>query len=144
MTAVIMERVLPAPVETVFAFITKPENLVKWWGPEGMTCPDKDLDFSEVGRRWYSVMMNAQGQRFKVSGEVKEVKAPNLVAFTWGWHDDNDARGHESHVSLEVADAGDGKTRLTMTHEDLPDAESRENHSMGWTSTFVKLERAFA
>ena len=139
----VIERVLAAPVERVFDFITQRDNLLKWWGPEGMTVPEETLDFTSTGP-WHSVMMSAEGNRFKVSGEVTEVKAPNLVAFTWGWHDENDARGHESHVRLEVSSNGDGQTKLVLRHSDLADDESAKNHEMGWTSSLAKLERAFA
>lgn len=138
----VLEREFEAPVETVFDFVTRKENLLKWWGPEGLTVPEETLDFTRPGP-WHSVMVNADGQRFKVSGEVREVKAPNLVAFTWGWHDETDARGHESTVTFEVSDAGDGKTKFTLTHEGLADDESATNHEGGWTSSLRKLERLF-
>ena len=139
----VIERILSAPVEKVFEFITQRDNLLKWWGPEGMTVPEETLDFRRTGS-WHSVMMSAEGNRFKVSGEVTEVKAPNLVAFTWGWHDEDDARGHESHVRLEVSAHGEGKTKLVLRHSELADDESAQNHEMGWTSSLKKLERAFA
>ena len=138
----VLEREFEAPVETVFDFVTRKENLLKWWGPEGLTVPEETLDFTRPGP-CHSVMVNADGQRFKVSGEVREVKAPNLVAFTWGWHDETDARGHESTVTFEVSDAGGGKTKFTLTHEGLADEESATNHEGGWTSSLRKLERLF-
>ena len=143
MTVLTLERTLPAPQQTVFEFISMHENLLKWWGPEGMHVPEGDLDFTETGG-WYSVMQNAEGARFKVSGQVTKVSPPDLVAFTWGWHDENDERGHESHVTITVADAGNGQTKLTLRHQDLADEESAANHNMGWTSSLHKLESIFA
>ena len=142
MTELVIERILPAPVQQVFDFITQRDNLLKWWGPEGMSLPDDNLDFTKLGP-WHSVMMNAEGKRFKVSGQVTKVNPPNLVAFTWGWHNEEDKRQNESHVMLKVEEAEEGKARLLLTHTDLPDEESRENHKMGWTSSLRKLERHF-
>lgn len=143
MTDLVLERIFAAPIDTVFDYISKEENLLKWWGPEGMHVPEGNLEFSRKGT-WYSVMQNAEGKRFKVSGQVTKVSPPNLVAFTWGWHDEEDARGHESHVMIELEGAGEGQTRLTLAHRDLADDESAANHNMGWTSSLRKLEVIFA
>jgi uncharacterized protein YndB with AHSA1/START domain len=105
--------------------------------------PEDELDFSATGP-WHSVMMNAEGKRFKVSGQVTKVKAPNLVAFTWGWHDETDARGHESHVMIEISETDNGQSKLVLSHQDLVDEESKTNHNMGWTSSLRKLERLLA
>ncbi len=142
MSQLVLERQLPASIEQVFEFVTKRDNLLKWWGPEGMTLPDEELDFTRLGP-WHSVMMNADGKRFKVSGQVTSVDAPKRVAFTWAWHDEQDQRGHESHVMLDLSAHADQQTMLVLTHTQLPDDESRENHNMGWTSSFKKLERHF-
>ena len=57
----------PAPPELVFEFVTQRRRVRDWWGPEGMSLPDEALDFSRPGP-WHSVIMNADGKRFKVSG----------------------------------------------------------------------------
>ena len=134
----VTERILPGAVEVVFDFVTQRENLLTWWGPEGITVQDEKLDFTRTGP-WHSVMVNSDGQKFKVSGHVTSVKAPNLVAFTWGWHDDSDRRVHERHVTIEVTDAGPGKSRLVLSHADLPDDEAKMRHAEGWTSSLRKL-----
>ena len=143
MTDLVMERRFPADAQTVFAFLTRPENIAKWWGPEGMTCPELDMDLTERGP-WRSTMMNAEGGRYTVSGEVLEVEPPYRVEFTWGWHDDSGRRGHESHVTFEVTPAAEGGAVFKLTHADLPDEESAGNHEQGWTSALRKLERALA
>ena len=86
-------------------------------------------------------MMNADGQRYKVTGEVVTVDPPNAVEFTWAWHDDNDTRGHESRVRFEVHPNGSGGTVFRMIHSGLVDEESAQNHDMGWVSSLRKLER---
>lgn len=140
MTDLKLECRLPADVKTVFEFVTRAENLAKWWGPEGMSLPEKRLDFTRPGP-WSSVMMNAEGKRFKVTGKVVAVDAPRSVELTWAWHDENDVRGHESKVRFEVRPDGAGASLFVLTHTGLPDEESAKNHEMGWTSSFRKLER---
>ncbi|MZR31957.1 SRPBCC family protein [Sneathiella litorea] len=140
MSTLKMERTFSADPATVFSFLTQPQNILKWWGPEGMTVPEHNLDFSKPGK-WMSVMVNAEGGRYKVTGEVIKVDPPRSVELTWGWHDENDSRGHESHVRLEVEPSDTGGAVFRLIHSDLPDDESAANHEQGWTSALNKLER---
>ena len=135
-----LERVFAAEPETVFAFVTANEHLLKWWGPEGVHIGDNDLDLSRTGA-WSSTMVNAEGKTFKVSGEVISIDPPKSVEFSWGWHDENDARGHESQVRFDIEPNAGGGARFVMTHSGLSDEESRKNHNEGWTSSLRKLER---
>ena len=89
-------------------------------------------------------MMNAEGKRFKVSGEVTRVSPPTRVEFTWGWHDETDARGPESRVVIELRPTAAGATEFVLSHTGLPDETSRANHRLGWTSALDKLERLLA
>ena len=136
-----LEREFPTTPENLFAWISDGAKLLQWWGPEGMHVPEHDLDFSRLGS-WYSVMQNAEGQQYKVSGQVTHVDPPNSVGFTWGWHDDQDQRGAESHVTLTVEPAGEG-ARLILDHRELGDDEIAANHNQGWTSSLRKLEAQF-
>ncbi len=138
MTDLTIERHFSAAPERVFDFISKTEHLLTWWGPEGLWVPEHDMSFEAKGP-WYSVMVNSEGQRFKVSGHVTHVDPPNSIGFTWGWHDENDRRGVESHVTMRLVPAQGGGTDLTLSHVDLPDDEAAQNHESGWTSSLRKL-----
>lgn len=140
MSTLTLERNFPLDPKTVFDFVTQTKNLLKWWGPEGMTVPEHNLDLSKPGA-WSSVMLNAEGGRHKVTGKVIKIDPPRSVEFTWGWHDENDARGHESRVRFEVEPNGTGGAIFRLIHSDLPDEESAANHNEGWTSSLRKLER---
>jgi len=137
MTPLVLERRFAVPIDLVFDYVSKSEFLLQWWGPEGLTCTG-DLDLSRPGQ-WDSTMSSPNGS-FRVSGQVTKVARPNLVAFTWGWHDETGKRGHESHVMIELEAEGDGATKFTLTHRDLADEESKANHNDGWTSSLRKLE----
>ena len=108
----------PAPPELVFEFVTQRRRVRDWWGPEGMSLPDEALDFSRPGP-WHSVMMNADGKRFKVSGEVTEVTPPHAVEFTWGWHDDH-RRPRPGEPGAHRARPAPGGTEFLMTHAASP------------------------
>ena len=141
MTALRLDRHFGADPQTVFDFVTKTSHLLEWWGPEGMTVPEHELDLSVPGKDWWSVMVNAEGRRYKVSGAVVAVDPPRSVEFTWGWHDDEGARGHESRVRFEIQAGNAGGTDFALIHSELADDESAKNHEMGWVSSLRKLER---
>jgi len=140
MTDLIITRNFPADPATVYAFVTKEKHLTDWFGPEGMTVADYQLDLGQTGP-WRATMMNAEGQKYKVSGEVKKVSPPDMVEFTWGWHDEADQRGADSTVRFEIDSDGKGGTEFRLVHKGLADQESADNHNVGWTSSFVKLQR---
>lgn len=140
MATLTLERTFEAAPERVFEYISKTEHLLKWWGPETVRITEHDLSMDKTGP-WVSVMENDEGGRYKVSGQVTHVDPPNSIGFTWAWHDENDTRGVESHVTIKLVPAQNGGTDFTLTHVDLPSQEVADNHNMGWTSALRKLER---
>ena len=142
MTELRLHRTFAADADRVFAFVTETEHLLKWWGPETISIAENDLNLSRLGP-WSSVMVNADGGRYKVTGEVISIDPPRSVEFTWAWHDDNDVRGHESKVRFEISPMKEGGVEFALIHSGLESEESIKNHNEGWTSSFVKLERHF-
>lgn len=139
MSDVILERDFPITTAQVFMFITQPEFLISWWGPEGATLESHNLDFTRTGP-WYAIIIGESGKRFKHSGAVTAVNSPSSVEFTWAWHDETDARGHESNVRFEVIDNGNGSSKFRLTHSGLPNEDARTHHAAGWTVLFDKLD----
>ncbi|MCE8553332.1 SRPBCC domain-containing protein [Ruegeria pomeroyi] len=139
-----LEREFAVTPEALFAWVSNGAKLLQWWGPEGLHVPadQHDLDFTRLGP-WFSVMVNGAGDRYKVSGHVTHVKPPQSVGFTWGWHDDDDRRGPESHVMFIVEPCVKG-ARLILDHRELGDDEMSLRHEAGWTSSLRKLEAELA
>lgn len=139
MTDVHLEREFGVSPETLFDFVTTPEGLAQWFGVESVTLQEAALDFTRPGP-WFAVMIGREtGARFKVSGQVTHVDHPRSVGFTWAWHDPEDRRGAESHVTFTIEPLETG-ARLVLVHRDLPGDEAARNHREGWISTLIKLE----
>ena len=139
MTDLVLKRRFQADIEKVFQFVSAPDKVILWWGPEGVTVHNAALGFGSVGA-WTSEMHAPDGTIYKVSGVVTEVDPPKSVTFTWAWHDDNDARGHESLVTISLTSTDEG-TEFTLTHTGLADDESAKRHSEGWASSIGRLEK---
>lgn len=127
-----------AEPQKVFDAWTKPEQLVQWWGPEGVHIPAHKLDVREGGA-WRTVMENDKGEQFIVSGVYKTVEIANRLVFTWAWEQEDGSRGYQSEVDILFEAISDG-TRLNIVHSVFEDNESRDQHNMGWTSSLNCLE----
>lgn len=134
-----LERTFNVNPERLFEVITSHAMLVQWWGHDGMTLPEEQLDFSRLGP-WYSVMISDEGNRFKMSGQVTRVDPPSTIGFTWGWHDPDDQRGDESHVTFTVVEVAAG-SKLIIDHRELPSEEVAARHATGWAGPMARLER---
>lgn len=136
-------REFPVSPERLFRAVTEQAEILNWWGHDGMTIPVKQLDFTREGP-WFSEMFGQDGTRYKLSGQVTHVTPPRSVGFTWGWHDAEDQRGPESHVTFTIEAAGDG-SRLIVDHRELPSDEVAGRHEIGWAGGPLKrLERYLA
>ena len=134
-----MERVIAATPERLFELWTDPDELAKWWGPEAFTTPKYTMDV-RPGGRWCTTMRRPDGSEHVVSGIYRALEPPNRLVFTWGWDDDAGMRGHETEVTVTFEPAPGG-TRMTLVQQTFADADSRNRHEHGWTSSFVCLAR---
>ena len=71
-------RDIPAPVEQVFAAISQPERLSRWWGPAGFTNTFNVCEFRKGGR-WSLVMHGPDGSHYPNEQVFAEIDAPRMV-----------------------------------------------------------------
>jgi uncharacterized protein YndB with AHSA1/START domain len=133
-----ISRVLAAAPSAVFRAFTAPEELAKWWGPEGFTVPS--LDFNpRVGGRYRIEMQPPDGDLFYLAGEFREVDPPARLAFTFIW-EDPDPDDVETLVELSFRDLGGDSTEVVLTQAPFKTEPRRELHRNGWTDSFDKLQ----
>jgi uncharacterized protein YndB with AHSA1/START domain len=133
-----MKRVLPAAPSVVFGAFSDPEELAKWWGPEGFTAPSLEFD-PRVGGSYRIEMQPPEGNPFYLIGEFREVDPPARLAFTFMW-EDPDPDDVETLVELSFRDLGDS-TEVVFTQGPFKTEARRELHRGGWTDSFDKLEQ---
>jgi len=137
-----IKRLIKAPRERVYAAWTDPAQLKRWFGPENVQTRDLIADACVGGKfRWD--LINSEGKKMTCCGEYRELQPDKKIVFTWQWEDDEDWENHVSIVTVELDDA-DGGTELRLTHEQLPNEESRGGHTRGWNSALDKLEKFFS
>ena len=139
---------IPAAPDDVFPYFTDPARYVRWMGNEAMLEP--------VPGGAYRVRMP---DGFAAAGEFLQVSPPHRVVFSWGFADDEAARRtkheHGAATSGSAMPAGStrvtvtleseaGGTRLTLRHENLPNAELRHGHDVAWNTYLPRLAVAAA
>lgn len=137
-----ISRVIEAPRDRVYAAWTDLEQLKQWFGPENVKTRELVAD-ARVGGTFRWDIINSEGEEMTMRGEFRELQPDKKIVFTWQWEDDEDWENHISIVTVELYDR-DGGTELRLTHEQLPNEESRDGHTRGWESALDKLERLFS
>ena len=135
-------RHIKAPRNRVYAAWTDPAQMKQWFGPENVQTRDLIAD-ARVGGEFRWDLTNSEGEKMTMRGEYRELLPNKKIVFTWQWEDDEDWENHTSIVTVELADR-DGGTELRLTHEQLPNEESRNGHTRGWNSALDKLEKLFS
>lgn len=130
-----MERLIPAPPDRVFRAFTETTDFAAWWGPEGVTIPEADIDL-RPGGKWRTVLRTPDGALNIVGGVYRKIEAPSQLVFTWAWDQDaQGTKGHETVVTLRFA-AVPGGTKLTLEQATFADSEQRAKHQNGWGLSF--------
>jgi len=105
---ILMTRILDAPRDLVFEAHSSCEHMSRWWGPRRYEIASCEMDF-RPGGRWRIVHRGDDGQEFAFRGEFREIRRPELIAWTFEWE------GLPGHISVQTVtlEEHDGKTTLT-------------------------------
>jgi uncharacterized protein YndB with AHSA1/START domain len=144
-------RIFDAPRAHVWKAWTRPEYVMKWWGPKGFTSPVCRIDLRVGGRFTYS-MRAPDGKVFYNGGEFREIVPLERIVWLWYFADadgnrvtpakygfpDEDREGNIDEILFE--DYGNGQTKLTLNRND-PTAtkEEQEGVAEGYAQILEKL-----
>lgn len=131
-------RLLPGPVERVWAYLTDPEKCARWFaggvleqragGKVVFAMRHANLSPNETPPEKYK-HVHDPGVSFE--GRVLRCEPPHLLSYTFG--------GDDSEVTFELKPQ-DGKVLLVLTHrakgEDLPELG---NYASGWHTHLAML-----
>jgi uncharacterized protein YndB with AHSA1/START domain len=131
-----MVRALPVAPARVFAAFSDPDELAKWWGPEGFSVGSVDFD-PRVGGTYRIEMQPPEGDPFYLGGEFREVDPPGRLAFTFVY-EDPDLDDVATLVELSFRDRGES-TEVVFTQGRFKTEARRELHRDGWTDSFDRL-----
>lgn len=78
-----LERDLPFARALVWQAMTDPDHVNRWWGPDGFTNKNVQMDF-RVGGRWTFDMVAPDGTRFPNEIVFTEITEPERLVFDHG------------------------------------------------------------
>lgn len=138
--AVEFRRLLPGPIERVWAYLVESEKRGTW-----LAIGEMDL---RVGGRVELIFRHADlsrspeptPERFRryesghsMNGRITRLDPPRLLSYTWGGESDED-----SEVTFELIPKGN-EVMLTLTHRRLPDRAAMANVAGGWHTHLLFL-----
>lgn len=136
----IVRQIVLAPRARVFEAWTQPKHLLQWWGPKHVTCVGASVDL-KVGGRYRLGNRFPDGSVLWIGGAYEEILHPSRLVFRWAIEgkDDNGER-----VAVDLLERDDGQaTEVIVTHERIPDGETRRDHAAGWEGCLDGLTRYF-
>jgi len=120
---------IAAAPERVFAALTAPEEIVRWWGSDQAYRTTRWVTDLRVNGKYRAEGVGADGAPFNVEGEYLEIDPPRKLVQTW--KPDWDA-GNVTTLTYSLEQI-DGGTRVLVRHEGFGDrAESCRQHGEGW------------
>jgi uncharacterized protein YndB with AHSA1/START domain len=131
---IVEEITIKARADQVFAALTSPDHVLKWWRREGqfqVTHMESDL---RPGGKWLMRGTTSGDKAFSVHGVYREVDRGRALAFTWNpsWQD----HASESLVRFDLEEKG-GVTTVRLTHSGL--TESARAQHRGWPGILAWL-----
>lgn len=127
---VVVQRLVNAPVDEVFAAWTDAGSLATWMSPNGRAEVEADV---RVGGRFRVVMLGEQMQ-IEHTGEYLHLEPPRKLSFTWR----SAYTGEGASVVTVTLRAQGDVTLLVLVHERLPE-DTAASHETGWTSILANL-----
>ena len=134
-------RTFDAPRETIWRAWTDPALAALWWHPHEVTTPPESVSIDlRVGGRYTYLMIDPSGGQWPTEGEYLEIREPDRLRFTWGSPDDPRGDGVPV-ITVDLAEAADGRTEMTFHLVGTPDAHGAEEgvHG-GWIEAFEELD----
>ena len=135
-----IKRTFAATREKVFRAWTNPEEVKKWFGPEGYATPSVEIELRTGGKYRFGMKKLPDGELFYLSGVFREVKPSEKLVYTWQWEGGEGPQAGETLVTVEFRTLG-SSTEVILTHEFFPTDEARKGHEMGWGSCLDGLAK---
>jgi uncharacterized protein YndB with AHSA1/START domain len=131
----VVRRTIAASPEFLFDAWTQPQQLVQWWGPAGVTCPQAEIDLRPGGALRIANLL-PDGRTLWISGKFEKIERPKLLVYSWQLGEQD----RVERVTVRFEARGDA-CELTVTHERIADATTRDQHEAGWKGCIDGLER---
>ena len=139
-TELVITREFNAPRDLVFAALSRPEHVQRWYGLRHLTMKVCEMDFRPGGRWRYVLHDMARGLDHAFSGEYREIHTPLRIVSSERY----EAIPDSDYLATVTLDEAGGKTTL-RSHLVYQSKMHRDGHVMsgmeaGMQETFERLD----
>ena len=146
MVTLVVRKTIPATPERLFAAWTEPEQLTRWWGPGGFSCPAAEVDL-RPGGIFRTVMRSPEGQVINNVGCFLEIATNRRLVWTIalqpGFRPSDpsfDVPTFTAVISIEPHGRGTRYTALAMHKDEASrNTHDRMGFSEGWGTALDQL-----
>ncbi len=136
---VYVNRSFECGIHELFDWLTQPELIAQWFGPEGLHVVAIENE-PQVEGVYRMKLQKQNGQTFEIHGQYLTWHPPNLVQFTYQYEGLPDPPP-PSQVTFRLNITGPQKTQLAMIQEfesEVPDFTTR---TRAWNFMLSQLRR---
>ena len=120
---VVITRIFDAPARLLFEAYSKPEHLMKWFGPVGWPLTLCEVDFRKGGRFRFAMTGPSGKQNTPFGGEYLEIVPNQKIVFDNAF----ELPGAEKMIMTVTFEERDGRTTLTL-HTLFASAAMKASH----------------
>jgi uncharacterized protein YndB with AHSA1/START domain len=128
-----VRRVIAAPPAKLFEAWTTPALLLAWFGPKGVRCIAAEVDL-RVGGDYRLGNELADGSIVWITGTFEAIERPHRLVYSWRIGDEPTSR-----VTVRFAPFEFDSTEVTVLHEQIASAATRDEHDRGWVGCLQGL-----
>ena len=161
----LVTRVFDAPVEQVWKAWSDSDEVKKWWGPTGFTCPVAEMDFREGGTSLVCMRAPKEygGQDLYSTWTYTKIVPNERIEYTFNFADKDGNKltpaqmgvpagvPEDGHHVITFKDLGDpstglraGRTEMTMTEHGYTSDQAHDLSKAGLEQCLDKMAASFA
>ncbi len=151
-------RTFDAPVDRVWRAWSEADEVKKWWGPDGFSCPVAEVDLRVGGRTLVAMRAPAEygGGDFYNTWTFTDVDPGSRIEYTSNFADAEGSRRTPEELGLpagiptdgrhvvEFRDLGDGRSEMRMVEHGYANPEIRDQSRAGLQQCLDKMARSVA
>ncbi len=134
----VIEREFDAPRELLWKVWTEPDEIAKWWGPEGLTTPRETIEIDlRPGGVCKMTMVGPDGEEYPNDGTFRVVEP--LERLVLGEEGIAHPMIESQETTVEFLDLGGNRSKLVITARMVCAEELIDMANAGWNSQLDKL-----
>ena len=142
-TEILITREFEAPRDVVWAAMTEPEHLLRWWGPHWCPLVNCDIDL-RPGGAWRYVCKDIDGNELTWHGTYLDIVVPQRIVSTEVFEGFPDAESTNTMTLVQVGTVTRLQTIVRHTTREFRDGHVDSGMEGGMQDTFDRLDDLLA